>query len=238
MRGRLLRSAGESLKHEKCIICLRGDNYAGILSPMVASLAQAQEDLSPYVERLRRCVQDAIRDFMAEQAPFMYKMEPRTQANILRDYMVNHIKAEFSEDEPGVSHKSRAGLFLLNIGNRYFLRFKKLDRRLRTRNHPTQLSLDYLLQKPLTLFPDLEPATHLNVGYKRGVTLASSEYWITCPDGGQLDWKFSISEPDEPAQIAAAPKPKPDAPSKRRVVPKRLRPTAERNDESDTNKPS
>ncbi len=193
---------------------------------MVASLAQAQSDLAPYVDRLRRCVEMAIREFLEEQGQYLYKLESRTEANILRDYMVNAIKAEFPEDEPGVSHKTRRGLFILNIQNRYFLRFKKLDRRLRTRNHPTQLSLDYLLQRPLTLFPDLEAATHLNVGYRRGVTLASSEYWITCPDGGQLEWMFSISDPDEPPMLPTQPTRKPGGPQTGRVQPKRTRPAA------------
>ncbi|CAN5751508.1 hypothetical protein BH23CHL7_BH23CHL7_17430 [soil metagenome] len=168
---------------------------------MVATLAQAQSDLGPYVARLKRCVERAIRDFMGDHAPHLHKLETRTQANILRDYMISNIRAEFPEDEPGVSHVRKRNLYLLTIRNGYFLRFKKLDRRHRTRNHPTQLSLDFLLQQPLELFPTLHPATNLNVGYQPGVTLASSSVWITCPDGDVLDWKWSLSEAAEPTQL-------------------------------------
>jgi len=185
---------------------------------MVATLAQAQADLAPYIERLRRCVETAIKEFQADQGRFVYRLESRTQANILRDYIVSNIKAEFPDDEPDVRHSSRRGLFLLTIQNRYFLRFKLLDRRLKSRNNPTQLSLDYLLQRPLELFPSLEPATNLNVGYQRGLTLSTSTVWITCPDGGVLDWKWKITEDDEPIQLQShdkAEKPAREEPRKR-----------------------
>jgi hypothetical protein len=198
---------------------------------MVASLDQAQLDLQPYIDRLRRCVEDAIKTFLADQAAHLHLMRVGTQANVLRDYIVANIRAEFPEDEAGVSHSTRNQLFLLNIQNRYFLRFKKLDRRLRTRNIPTQLSLDYLLQRPLVLFPTLEPATHLNVGYQPGMTLASSSFWITCPDGDVLDWKLSLTEPVEPTPLRVlSPTPKPK-PSGARVRPKGIPGAAEANDE-------
>ena len=199
---------------------------------MVATLAQATSDLQPYLDRLRRCVEDAIREFLQDQSQHLWKLDPRTQANILRDYMVKNIKAEFPEDEPGVTHRTRRGLFLLNIQNRYFLRFKKLDNRLRTRNHPTQMSLDYLLQQPLTLFPDLEAATHLNVGYHPGSTVASASVWMTCPDGDVLDWKLSLSESEEPALlIPRTPSRKVVPATKRRVRPKPLRPASTERDD-------
>lgn len=191
---------------------------------MVATLAQAQVDLEPYIVRLNACVQRAIREFMAEQAAHLYKLETRTQAGILRDYIVSNIRAEFPEDEPGIRHQKFANLYLLTIHNRYFLRFKKLDRRLRTRNNPTQLSLDYLLQQPMLLFPSLEPATNLNVGYQPGMTLASSSVWITCPDGAVLDWKWQISESTEPTQLVAGPTGPTPKPVPIRTPAKRVRP--------------
>ena len=197
---------------------------------MVATREQAQADLKPYVDRLKRCVQDAIREFLAEQKSALYLMRGGTQASLLRDYIVKNITAEFPEDEPGVNHSTRRGLFLLNIKNRYFLRFKKLrGKHLRTRNIPTQLSLDYLLQRPLVLFPDLEPATHLNVGYRPGLTLSESTIWITCPDGNVLDWKWGLSEEAEPVELPV------ELPSERsttsRVRPKPVRRVSERHDD-------
>jgi hypothetical protein len=202
---------------------------------MVATLAEARTELGPYVARLKGCVERAIHEFMRDHAPHLHKLETRTQANILRDYIIANIRTEFPDDEPGISHLRKSNLYLLNIQNRYFLRFKKLDRRHRTRNHPTQLSLDYLLQQPLQLFPTLEAATNLNVGYQPGVTLASSSVWITCPDGDVLDWKWEISTPAEVTQLLAAEHPAEPGITERRaprVRPKRAADVAEQADGS------
>lgn len=94
-----------------------------------------------------------------------------------------------------------SGLFLLYISDSYVLRFKKLGRGRRTMNHHTQLSLDFLLQQPLRLFPNLAPAIHLNVGYHLGPSLASSTVWITCPNGETLEWEWQISDEGGPIQI-------------------------------------
>jgi hypothetical protein len=123
-----------------------------------------------------------------------------TQAGLIRDYIVEEIKREF-DGEPGISHRTTRNLFLLNIRNRYLLRFKKFDRRLRTRNITTQLSLDFLLQQPLSLPGMPDPATHLNVGYQPGLTISTSTLWITCPDGRKVDWKWDITETAEPIQF-------------------------------------
>jgi hypothetical protein len=158
---------------------------------------------------------------MADQALHLYRMRTGTQANLLRDYIVEKIRAEFPDGEDGISHHNRRGLFLLNIKNRYCLRFKKLDRRLRTRNIPTQMTLDFLLQRPLELFPELAPVTHLNVGYKPGVTLSESTVWITCPNGEVLAWTWGLSEGAETIQI---PMPLPVAAPERKATPTLVRP--------------
>jgi hypothetical protein len=200
---------------------------------MAATFTQATSDLQPYVNRLRRCVEDAIRAFMADQASHLYRMRLGTQANLLRDYIVEKIQAEFPDGEEGISHHNGRGLFLLNIKNRYYLRFKKLDRRHRTRNVVTQLSLDYLLQRPLELFPELPGATHLNVGYQPGITLSQSTIWITCPDGPMLDWKWGLSETAEPIQLPVlAPQAMPEAkPSRSLARPKATLGAVEQGDE-------
>ena len=170
------------------------------MSGMLATIERAQSDLEPYVERLIRCLRAGITKFQADHGGMLYKIQLGTQAGLVRDYIVEEIKQEF-DGEPGVSHRTFRNLFLLNIQNRYFLRFKKLDRRLRTRNVPTQLSLDFLLQQPLSLPGMPDPATHLNVGYQPGLTISTSTLWITCPDGNTLEWKWEITEATEPIQF-------------------------------------
>jgi len=178
---------------------------------MVVSMTRAEADLDPYRTRIARCVSDGIRDFIAEQAPNFAFMRRGTQADLVRDYIVRNVRREFPDGEDGIAHKDRRGLFLLTIGNRYALRFKKLNPRFRTSNTATQLTLDFLLQRPLQLFPELDEVAHLNVGYQPGVTLANSTVWITCPNGDKLEWKFSISGNDEPEWMTD--RRRPDAPA-------------------------
>jgi hypothetical protein len=170
------------------------------MSSMTSRL-RTQTDLDVYRTRLSGCVQAAINEFIADLGKHLYFWRPGSQANVLRDYIVRNIKREFPDGVDGVRHQEKRGLFLLYISDAYALRFKKLGRGRRTMNHPTQLSLDFLLQQPLQLFPDLAPALHLNVGYHPGATLASSTAWITCPDGGALEWEWQISEDGDPMQI-------------------------------------
>lgn len=181
---------------------------------MVVSKTRAESDLEPYRTRIARCVTDGIRDFLAQQAPNLAFMRRGTQANLVRDYIVRNVRREFPDGEDGVIHRDRRGLYLLTIGNRYALRFKKLNPRFRTSNHPTQLTLDFLLQRPLQLFPELDEVAHLNVGYQPGATLANSTVWITCPNGDVLDWMFSISEGDEPEWMTDRRRPDVPAPTR------------------------
>lgn len=167
----------------------------------MTSRPRAQTDLDIYRTRLSRCVQAAIKQFIDALGDQLYFWRPGSQANVLRDYIVRNIKREFPDGVDGIRHQERRGLFLLYISDAYVLRFKKLGRGRRTMNHHTQLSLDFLLQQPLRLFPDLAPALHLNVGYHPGATLASSSIWITCPNGDSLEWEWQISEDADPTQL-------------------------------------
>jgi hypothetical protein len=169
-----------------------------MISPAKESV---QSDLEPYVTRLTGCVIDAIREYQEEQAAARHKMRLVTEANLLRDYIVNRIKTEFPHGEDGITHHEKGGLFLLNIKNCYYLRVKKFNRKHRTSNSPTQLSLDFLWQVPLTLFPELPEAPHLNIGYRPGITLAESTVWITCPAGHSNDWTWELTETAEPVQL-------------------------------------
>ena len=146
----------------------------------MSSRPRTQADLATYRTRLAACVQGAIADFIGRFGDELYRWRPTSQANVLRDYIVDNVKREFPDGVDGIRHQERRGLFLLYIRDEYFLRFKKLGRGRLTMNIPTQLSLDFTSQQPLQLFPDLAPALHLNVGYHAMVTLATSTYRANC----------------------------------------------------------
>lgn len=167
----------------------------------MSSRPRTQADLAIYRERLSRCVQDAIAEFIRRFGDELYRWRPTSQANVVRDYIVDNVKREFPDGVDGIRHHQRRGLFLLYIRDEYVLRFKKLGRGRRTMNIPTQLALDFLAQQPLQLFPGLAPALHLNVGYEPKVTLAASTVWITCPDRHGVEWEWQISDEADVAEL-------------------------------------
>lgn len=169
-------------------------------------------------------MQAGIAEFIDALGDQLYFWRPGSQANVLRDYIVRNIKREFPDGIDGIRHQEKRGLFLLCVRDAYILRFKKLGRGRRTMNHPTQLSLDFLLQQPLQLFPNLAPALHLNVGYHPGATLASSTVWITCPNGEALEWDWQISGDSDVIQIPAFMTPAGPAPARLRTPRARPKP--------------
>ena len=114
----------------------------------MSSRLRVQADLDRYRDRLARCVQVGIRDFIVDNGDRLFFWRAGSVANVVRDYIVREIKREFPDGVDGVRHKEKGGLFLLYIRDAYVLRFKKLGRGRRTMNHPTQLSLDFLPSSP------------------------------------------------------------------------------------------
>lgn len=186
---------------------------------MTATIDQARGDLAPYVARLRGCITSAIASYQGEIGKFAFRHSKRSQASLIHDYMVDAIKAEF-DDEPGVTYSTRRNLFTVNFFHKYLIKLKKHDGRLRTRNIPTQLVLDWLDQKQLDLPGMPDEATKLHLGYQPGMTLATSKVWLTCPDGSVLDWQWELAG-DEPVELPI-PKPVP-----RPVRPRPVAPAAE-----------
>lgn len=184
---------------------------------MTASLEQTQSDLNSYEGRLRDCVVRALDEYASEIGKFAYRHSKRSQASLIHDYMVDAIQAEFA-DEAGIKFSTKRNLFTANFFNNYLIKLKKHDRRLRTRNIPTQLVLDWLDQKQLELPGMPDEATKLHLGYQPGATLSASKIWLTCPDGSALDWKWELAG-DEPLELPSQPGPKPKPkPVRPRVV--------------------
>lgn len=169
---------------------------------MVVRLAEAQADLGPYTERLRRCVQAAIDTYQAEMGQYAYRHSKRTQASLVHDYMVDAVTTEFA-NEPGVTWTTKRNLFTVNFFNKYLIKLKKHDRRLRTRNIATQLVLDWLEQKQLELPGMPDAATNLHLGYQPGMSLSQSRYWLSCPDGSSLEWTWELAA-SEPIDLPIA----------------------------------
>lgn len=144
------------------------------------------DDLRPYVADLCECVQSALEDFAREHGPYRHRYTTRTEASIIHDYMVDHVKRRFP-------FKLHQNLFLLELNGKYLIKLKKLDKQLRSRNYPTQMVLDFLTQQQLELF-DLPTPINLQLGYQRHpIEVTQSKVWLTRPNGRLLDWMWPLS---------------------------------------------
>lgn len=135
---------------------------------------------------LRACVQNALDQYADDQLLLAHKYTRRTEANILRDYMVTQAQTRFP-------WKLKRNLFLICPIDDHRIKLKKLDSQLRTRNHHTQMSLRFEGQRPLRLFDDLT-LVNLYLGYQRHeVEIRKSRIWLVCPRGRSIAWAIDLT---------------------------------------------
>lgn len=159
---------------------------------MLISLNDLPESLRAHVATLRACVRLALDDFTTEHRNLRYRYTLRTEASIINDYMVGYAKDRFP-------WKLRRNLFLVQIGDDFRAKLKKLTGGWGTRNIQTNLVLQYEQQRPLALFDDMD-LTHLFLGYQRNdAELSKSSIWIVCPDGKKIKWIADLTNADHAA---------------------------------------
>jgi hypothetical protein len=163
---------------------------------------------------LATCVYNALKQFAAEHALLRHRYSKLTEANLIRDYMVDEARARFP-------WKLKNNLFLICPIDSHRIKLKKLSPSLRTSNQPTQLVLRYDHQKPLRLFDDLD-LVNLYLGYQRHeVEVLQSRIWLVCPRGQRIAWALELTQMLASAAVPV-PQPIPLAPPKRRVRAKTL----------------
>lgn len=161
---------------------------------MIRSLDEAVSELAPeYFPRIASAIRGALSEFISDHAHLRYRYTQRTEASIIHDLMVAHLRQEL-DGLPGVSFLLRRNLFIVGIAGRWIFRAKRLDRVLRSKNIPTQQVLNFLGQVQLEI-PGAESPTNLQIGYQReGAELATAPLWVTCPQGSQLVWSWQLIE--------------------------------------------
>ena len=164
---------------------------------MIRSVEEAVDDLSEqYFPRIALAIQQALSEFVSDHAHLRHRYTQRTEASIIHDLMVAHLRQEL-DGLPGVSFQLRRNLFLIGVEGRWVFRAKRLDRLLKSKNIPTQQVLDFLGQVQLEI-PGAESPTNLQIGYQReGAELAPSRLWVTCPVGPHLAWSWQLTESEE-----------------------------------------
>ena len=103
---------------------------------MLISLNELPDALRTHVSTLRACVRLALDDFATDHTALKFKYTLRTEASIINDYMVWYAKDRFP-------WKLKRNLFLVQVGQDFTAKLKKLTGGWQTANIQTQMVLRY-----------------------------------------------------------------------------------------------
>lgn len=145
---------------------------------------------------IQKCISDAITGYHNNYVSLKIKHSARSDSSLIHDLIVDNIKNSF-EGIPGATHSTKNNLFLLSINNgTVVIRFKKMDKRFRTHNVPTQQS--FAFNNQLTLVPS---SINVNAGYiMNGLEFKT---FIVCPeDNNNHSWVHELL-PKESSNIVA-----------------------------------
>lgn len=178
--------------------------------------------LDPYIPIITEVIRNAVDEFSKDPKKLIYCN--RTKACIINDLIIkNSLENLYSVD--GIRFRQCRGNTYIIIRDKFILRFKKLDKNLRTSNAPTNQSNKYIYQE--SLFSDLpDPVTNIFAGYTWNNSQSSySGIYLTCPLGRNLEWSHDLSPAPAIAEIIPIiniKNPDPSSPSTRkRVKPKK-----------------
>jgi hypothetical protein len=179
------------------------------------SKEEAAEIVEPIAEQLRQAQENAINDWKISYEAMRHILSPRAQSIIIYDHIVHHAKILLAS-MPGVKAFISRGIFTVAVSGAADIRFKKLDRKLRSSNVRTNQQQRYSLQLSLEGFADLP---RLTAGYVLDdLRLALQGIYITLQVGRAV--RYSIPLHDATGQqVLPFPKVRssPPLPNQRRV---------------------
>lgn len=184
---------------------------------MSSSKDEATADLGDLIAQLEKCIRSAIAEFIKDHAALRHRYSKRSQASIINDLMIAHVKANFDNSTSVTLHKKNNSTIVALLGGKYKTKLKKLDDRLLASNIRTQAVLSFNGQESFDVVP---PPTNLFLGYQilKDAELSASKIWIVCPDGSSVGWALDISGASAPAEAATTEPVNDTAPRKRRVT--------------------
>jgi len=187
---------------------------------------QAEAELAPYMATLRKCIQSGWENWVefGRVAPALKApVSTRGRANLISDWVCNTVRHEFARLR-GVRIIEARGFPELIIKERYVIRFKKLDRKGRSRNILTKQQRDWFNGQ--LSFPGMSPedVSRLVAGYILDLLGTEMErVLVTCPIGASgVAWSINLDSPSasnviELHRSVKAPKP-PAVRSKKRKL--------------------
>jgi hypothetical protein len=159
---------------------------------VVVTEPDGRKRLEPYLERLCEAITNGDRLFQERFGQNRAELKSRSISSVRNDLIVAEARRLF-ESDPDVRFEQRYGREIMYISDIAVVLFKKLDRRKRTMNIPTQLTLDLFGQQPLPYMPEETP--RFVAGWQvDDLNIAVQSIFITHPNGQWLEWSFCVDE--------------------------------------------
>jgi hypothetical protein len=152
---------------------------------------EARSVTGPYLALLRSCIEDGVRkveDREKKDPDFFHVYPSGARATITFWQIVDVAEARFRELD-GVSVSHNRGFLTILINDKIELRFKKLDKRMQSRNFPTRRQVVYQLQLRLV---GMDEPTRATAGYQLNLDGTLKDVLVVCPRGNRIEWSFSI----------------------------------------------
>jgi hypothetical protein len=111
--------------------------------PMITQ-EEAEQTVRPFAEQCVAVIRSAFDDWL--QGPYTHQMQRKSlRANIISNQMLANARRVF-DNVPGVRVDDVPGYTGLLVGDNIFIRMKKADENLMSRNYPTKSALAYVDQ--------------------------------------------------------------------------------------------
>jgi len=157
----------------------------------IRTLEQAKQVIEPIKTELIKCIENGFLGFLKhkdlkDKNLIPIEFEERTKANITHDYIKANVKNCFSQNK-----KLKIGdfnnVFGINIENKIFIRFKKMNEDLHVSSYKTTQHQKYMGQQQINGFP--EKPTFVFAGYIPNKTWTGLKgIYIACWNNDVLEW--------------------------------------------------
>jgi hypothetical protein len=156
------------------------------------SESQARSILSQYSPVFYNSIASSWNEYMQEIGDWGPDMTDRSRASIVHDLTIRSAIQQF-DGVPGVRVVVQNGLYLFIFDDSIAVRFKKLDEDKRSRNIPTQVTLDFRGQQEI---PGISSTLHLEAGYVLNKLQTEIDgVYIVCPSRDRASWFWELQAP-------------------------------------------
>lgn len=161
------------------------------MSRLIRSLHDSKEIIEPFHSELVKCIEKGffdylkIREHVNEISSFV-EFKPRTKACIIHDLIRANALETFTDKENlKVGEFNR--VFGINVDDKLFVRFKKMDKNFNVSAYMTPQHKKYVGQHQIIGFPD--KPTFLFAGYIPNHTWTNlNGIYLACWNGNVLEW--------------------------------------------------